>query len=872
MNNFKTGKKFLALVMALLLAFSSVSVYASETGNDDYEAAVCHEHLYGDWIIVEGKQPTCQSEGLRYRECKNCTEGKETEVMPIDPNAHIPGAEKVIKSATCTSAGLSEYTCTNAGCNVTYQVETAKLGHSYKEDANGNVIVEVSIAPKHMYKHYENGRGLSTCIRCGVSVEQIIYVEHDFDGATSDVTKPATCTEDGQKQTMCNVCQYEIIETIPSNPNAHVFSGKAQLKEGVKFDCKNDGLGVAVCEKCNATAEIKIPKEDYHKYIEWQVDTPLPENPTCGEYGDKGIEVRYCDVCSKEIERRIINAPHNFIKKGDDGKEISQVTGRVASTCCTRGYEVGNCVDCGKKDVKNYFDVDPTVHNYIEKVTKKGSCTEKGEILRLCTYDASHFEYVEVDIVDHVYAGNWTIKEATCTEPGYKKNYCAVCGDINIVLAIDDNGHDFSGQTWTVTEGSTCSTTGKAEASCRDCGAVVSKPVPLCYSTGTNFATKAPTCYSEGVESYICKVCGLKREIAIPKDDTAHIPAIGYKVSKVATCTEPGIETKYCDYCRADIQEYQKIIPAKPHIVKEVIDVYPECAVNEGDFKKGSKHHECINCDYKSENGIEILAEHNFTSWENKGTPNCIFPITRERVCYGCGLVDTDNNFYGNHVAVKWTFPKDSNQDCTTGGTAEKKCTACGKVYDKKTIAAGDHTNLVFVTDQIIQTATECYGNVYKCETCDKDVVVSRPHNFILVQRGFEPTCTTTGLTDSRYCATCKLKQEQTVLPELGHDKAYDSNGTEYCKRCNLYQVEDALTDSCDHFCHNQGIVAKVLKMLSAFFWKLFKTSHFCKCGVAHYHEDESTITFKELDKKGKLVCEYSCTECEVENKEITLK
>ena len=871
MNNFKTGKKFLALVMALLIAFSGISVYASETENNDYEAAVCHEHLYGDWIIKDGDHPTCQSEGKRYRECKNCTDGVEVEILPADPNAHVPGSEKVIKSATCTSAGLSEYTCINEGCNVTYQVETSKLGHSLKKDANGNVIVEVSIAPKHMFKHYENGKGYSTCTRCGVSVDQIIYVEHDFSGATPDNVKKATCKEDGYKETKCNICEYSIRETLPADPDAHVFSGKAQLKEGEVFDCKNDGVGVAICEKCNATAEITVPKEKYHDYLEWKIDVALPENPTCGEYGDRGAEVKICDVCFKEVDRRIIYAPHNFTEI-IDGKEISYVTGKVASTCCTRGYEVGNCVDCGQKDVKNYFDVDADAHNYKEKVTKQGSCTVKGEILRLCTYDASHFEYVEVEIVDHVYAVEWEIKEATCSEEGYKKNYCLTCNQmITVILPKDENAHDFSGQTWSVIKASTCNETGTTEAACKDCGKIISKPLPLCYSTGANFNTVDPTCYKEGVQSYICKVCGQGREISIPKDDSVHVAAPGYRISKAATCSEAGIQTKYCTFCNADLLENQKVIPAKAHTVKEIIDEYPQCAVNADESKLGKKHHECLNCDYKSENEIDIAPEHNFTSWENKGTPDCVYPITRERVCYGCGLVETENDIYGDHVEVQWTFPAGSGLTCITGGTAEKKCTACGKVYDKKTIAAGDHTELVFVTDTIEITNTECYGNVYKCVTCKEEVVVSRPHSFILIQKGYEPTCTKPGLTDSRYCSICKLKQEQTELPALGHDKDYDSNGTEYCKRCNLYTVSGAFIDSCDHFCHNQGIVARVLKMLSGFFWKLFKTSHFCKCGVAHYHEESTTIEFKEINKKGKLVCEYSCLECEVENKEITL-
>lgn len=364
MNKFKTVKKFIALVMAILMAFSGVSVYAAENAGTDNESRgieLVHEHIYGDWIV--SIQPTCQTAGEKYRECINCNSGKETEVMPADPNAHVPGDEKVIKSATCVASGISEYTCKMSGCGTTYQVETAKYGHTLEKDENGNVIVNVSIAPKHMYKYYSNGRGYSNCIRCGLSVEQTLFVEHDFDGATPDIKSPATCTEDGYMETKCNVCEYFIKEDIPADPDAHVFSGKAQLKEGTVFNCKIDGIGVVVCEKCNATDEITIPKEKAHDYLEWKTDKELPANPICGDYGDRGSEIRYCDICSTEVERRIIYAPHNFTEYDKDGNEISHITGRVASTCCTRGYDVGNCVDCGQKDVKNYHDVDPDAHN-----------------------------------------------------------------------------------------------------------------------------------------------------------------------------------------------------------------------------------------------------------------------------------------------------------------------------------------------------------------------------------------------------------------------------------------------------------------------------------------------------------------------------
>ena len=879
MNKFKTGKKFLALALALMVAFSGISAYAINLEEllSDYDPEVCHEHIYGDWHI--DVQPTCKTDGKKHRQCENCGQGVETVVMPADPNAHVPGPEKIISNPTCTTPGVSEYVCEQEGCNKTYRVTTAKLGHNLAKDSEGKVIINVTVEPSHMFKHYSNGRGYSNCTRCGLSVDQIVYVPHDFDGATPDIEKPATCKEPGIKKTMCNICQYDIEETIPVDKDAHVFSGKAQLVESEKFDCKTDGVGVVICEKCNVTAKIAIPKEDAHDYIGWEVQVKLPDDAYCGSStSGRGLEVRFCETCNTELERRIITAPHTFEETNADGEVISHVTGKVASTCCTRGYEVGNCVVCNQKDVKNYYPIDEDAHNYIEKVVTAPTCTQEGQLIRLCKYDASHFEYDTIEKIDHVYDRKWDIKEATCSEPGYKKNHCAKCDqDINIVLPKDENAHDFSGRKWVVKVEARCGKTGYEEASCNYCHNLVSRPLPLCYSDGAGFKTIEPTCYKEGQTGYICKECGSPRTIKIPVDKSAHVPAIGYKVIKEATCTETGVESLYCAYCNDNITDNQRVIPQKTHVVEEIVVEYPQCAADVNNFKSGTKYHKCVNCTYdtQAEGLITIPAQHSYSGWsvaeKDKGkTPNCESPITLERICYGCGYVDSNDKHYGDHVDVNWTF--ENGQSCVTGGTAVKRCTVCHEVYDKKTVAAGKHTDLEFVSDKIPQTDTICFGNVYKCLTCGEEVVVSRPHSFIIIKKGYEPTCDLPGLTDSKYCSTCKSKYEQVTRAPLGHIYDYDSNGTKYCTRCKLYHVDDAVLETCEHFCHQQGIVAKVLKMLSSFFWKLFKTSHFCKCGAAHYHEEAATLNITGKNLAGKYEGTYSCTECEVDGKEIVLK
>lgn len=868
MNNFKTGKKFLALVMALLIAFSGVSVYATETEGNDDEVTTYHEHRYGDWII--SVKPTCQTEGEKYRECITCNDGKETQKIPVEPNAHVHGAETIIKEATCAYTGISEFTCKVENCGVKYQVETAALGHSFELDDNGEEIITITKEPEHMYMHYIDGEGYSTCVRCRLSIDRVIYVEHNFDGATPDIMRAATCSSLGYKETTCNVCRYPISENLPIDPKAHVFSGKAQLKDG-EFSCKVDGEGVIICEKCYVTDEVIIPKETYHDYLEWETSVEIPVGASCLS-GFIGEEHRFCKTCNTEIERRNLYPHHNFIEYDEDGKEISHVIGKVAATCTEKGYEIGNCVDCNKKGVTNYYDIEVNAHKYIEKVVDEPSCVKEGKLLRVCKDDASHFEYIKIDMVDHIYDGKWEIKEATCLMPGYKKNHCAVCDDIiNIEIEIDEDAHDFTGQRWDDFVRASCGNTGKEKARCNICKKDIERDIPMCYSEGINFKTVAATCYKEGKTTYLCKRCGVSYEIIIPKDSTVHTPSVSHIERKKATCEETGLETKYCIYCKVDITEEQKIIPLQAHIVKEIVTELPDCKTN----TRGKKHYECVNCGDKSDE-YYIDFEHSFEAWKWSvdTEPNCVKPVTVERRCYACGFVDTKDDYYGNHKAAEWTDINGNKINCEVGGVAYKICVDCGEEYDRLTFAPGEHKDINYVRDNITVSATECYGKVYFCNVCSEEIVINGIHNFIVVDKGYEPTCTTEGRTDSRYCATCKIKIEQQILSPLGHDYEYNSSGTKYCTRCYQYFIDGVIegVDTCNHFCHNKGIVAKVLKAISAFFWKLFKTNHFCKCGAAHYHEEESTITLKGENKKGQLVCEYSCTECEVKNEEIVLK
>ena len=876
MNNFKTSKKLLALLLAVIMTFSGISVYAAESvGTDeDYGISLAHDHFYSNWEIT--KQPTCKTSGIKTRKClfEGC--GK-TETVTVDPvvNAHVPGTETVIRAVTCTTNGISEFVCSS--CGEEYRVETKKLGHVFPKDSNGKEIWTVTIEPGHMKKYYKNGSAHTTCARCNLNVNKVVPVEHDFDGVKSTVVQPSTCTTEGYKETVCKICEYSIREALPIDETAHVFSGKINITSEV-FNCKTDGKGIVICEECNVIAEVDVPKELYHKYyVKWEVPSgsELPAGATCSN-NLTGEEVRFCRTCKTTLEERYIKADHKFEKYDENGELVSTVYSIVEPTCFSRGYYLGNCVECGAKDVKNYIPADPDAHDYLEVVKESATCASEGALFRMCRYDGSHYDEIAIEKLPHIYSDAWEIKEATCQDDGYKKNHCAACNEpVEIILPQSESAHVLDGVKWTVHRESDCATDldpecGEERAACKLCRKPVSRELPLCYNSTSLFIEHVdPTCYRDGEDVYACRKCGTEISIPISKDTKAHVPSVGYVLGKDSTCKEVGYKTHVCIYCDAEIDEDQIIIPLKEHVIVEEYDLYPTCNPDPDKFTTGVKHHKCTVCDYVSEDRI-INAEHNFSTWTEPVNASCLAPVKRERVCYNCNLVEVDNLYYGPHTEGNWTFISGS---CKVGGIVVKTCRTCKQNYDTKAVKAGEHADLVLVSENLVPTNVICYGNEYKCNVCDETVVTTNAHNFIVVEKGFAPTCELPGLSDSKYCARCKYKMEQTVLAPLGHSFYYDSEGTKACSVCKRYFVEGALQESCKHFCHNNGMVAKVMKIVFGFFWKTFGSKHFCECGTPHYHEDAVTIVSTEYDDEGNLKkLEYSCSECKGLTKTKTIK
>ena len=161
------------------------------------------------------------------------------------------------------------------------------------------------------------------------------------------------------------------------------------------------------------------------------------------------------------------------------------------------------------------------------------------------------FEYELLDHTQHTF-GEWkTAKAATCTETGTQTRTCSVCGEVE-TQTIKALGH-----TVVVDKAvaATCTKTGLTEGKhCSVCNTVIKAqevvPATGKHSFGDWKITKAATCTAEGTQTRTCSVCG--------KVETATIAKVAHKyVDTVVkpTYTAQGYTLHKCSVCGASSKD-----------------------------------------------------------------------------------------------------------------------------------------------------------------------------------------------------------------------------------------------------------------------------------------------------------------------------
>lgn len=232
--------------------------------------------------------------------------------------------------------------------------------------------------------------------------------------------------------------------------------------------------------------------------------------------------------------------------------------------------------------------------------------------------------------------------------------------------------------------------------------------------------TAQPTHTANGTKSVVCSYCGTTVK-------TESIPATGHSfgtwtVTKAATCTEKGTETRTCS-CGA----------------KETREI--------------------------------AMKDHTAGNWEVKTAPTCTEKGTEEQKCTACGKVMATREIpEKGHTHGEWTVIKDAT--CTEKGEKKSICTVCGVEF-KEEIPAKGHTPIATEWDLIKEpTCTEPGIGAVECKHCGEwftqpvpEVWPALGHKFGEWKVVKEATETAEG-QEERVCSVCGEK-ETNVLEKL---------------------------------------------------------------------------------------------------------
>ena len=185
--------------------------------------------------------------------------------------------------------------------------------------------------------------------------------------------------------------------------------------ERLEPTCTEDGhVGGTYCDRCKAVlTESTVLNALGHDY-----KTIDRLEPTCTEAGH--TEGRYCDRCKEVfVESTVLNA------LGHDYKTID----RLEPTCTEDGHTEGRYCDRCKEVFVESTVLNALGHDPITDPSVDPTCTETGltagEHCKVC--DTILIEQQTIPAKGHDYSAKKV--EPTCTEGGYTKHTCAVCGD-----------------------------------------------------------------------------------------------------------------------------------------------------------------------------------------------------------------------------------------------------------------------------------------------------------------------------------------------------------------------------------------------------------------------------------------------------------
>ena len=229
-----------------------------------------------------------------------------------------------------------------------------------------------------------------------------------------------------------------------------------------------------------------------------------------------------------------------------------------------------------------------------------------------------------------------------------------------------------------------------------------------------------PTCTSPGYTTHTCIICG-KSYVDTIVNALGHTETVDNAVAP--SCTKNGrTEGKHCGICY-EVLVAQEVVEATGHNYEAVV-IAPTC------IEQGYTTHTCLTCG---------------DSFGDEYTP-------------AFGHTEVIDNATG--------------PSCTENGLTEgKHCDVCNKVLvAQEVVEATGHSYEAVVK---APTCTEQGYTNHTCPTCGDsytdDCIPVLGHEEVIVE-AVESTCTTSGMTEGKYCSRCdRILSVQKIIEATGH-------------------------------------------------------------------------------------------------------
>lgn len=758
-------------------------------------------HSYGAWETVS--EAHCEVAGVKKRVCEDCG---FTELGSIDALSHdsLDSLEwNVIVAPTCEGKGYQTKTCSKCN-NVIASEVTAALTHNY--------TVTETVAATCTTKGYT----VETCDNCG----DVRYTNETpaLNHAWTSTTHAADCTHSAYIEHICgNDSTHNYVEYVSGSAAlTHDFTGTETIISNAT--CEADGKKTVQCTRCDAVNEVIIPKLG-HSYGAWVVEKEATNT-------EKGLLSRTCiNGCGEKETAEIPAGGHSF--------NTDEPSATTDGTCLVKGTKAFKCSahsDCGvtiivetefgahawsdwtKVDATNDTDGSWTrecavCHTEETHVIPKGdhkfgdtpsstvpaTCKKTGTATYNCTTHTNCCVTITVVLEMIQHTAGVDKKDATCTENGYVKTYCTVCGDVISNVELKKTGHV---ETTTTRQESTCVTPGWEKVICK-CGELVSeKELPLIAhnydANGDGKVDKKDAVFEDGTYTYTCQQAGCGHTITEDADDV-------YKV-------------RFFDAAGNQIGETQNVKFGESAVA-------PAAPEKKAD---GTYHYEFSAWD---RNYSEITSDLDvYPTYEKE------LHYGGEATCKDKALCDKCGTAYGGYDDTKHVMAsKSTPATCKKDGVINYYCTRnCGYGYSEKIQKLNHNYGEWTVVQQ--GTCVKEHIQSRKCQNygCDatEEYSTYKNHSWIL-EPAIAPTCTTVGYTEFKYCTVCNLQLDRQEVAKLSHN---DRDGNGYCDYCGTSQG----VPKCNCMCHSTGFM-KIIYSIVRFFWIITKSSPSCSCGARHY-------------------------------------